>query len=642
MKRLKNVCCFYAMTIAVIIYCISGASYAEQSRGFKVVFKNKAGDDVGFYSGNHALLVGVSDYTDGWPDLESIPGELEKIKNLLSKRGFSVQTVLNPNSRELSRAFMDFIDEYGYNKDDRLLFFFSGHGYTRKSGKKGYLVPTDAPDPRKDEKKFLRKAVDMGQVLSWARQMESKHALFLFDSCFSGTIFKTRALPKHPPHINDFTSRPVRQFITAGSAGEEVPARSIFVPSFIKALNGEADINRDGYITGTELGMFLHDKVLNYSKIQTPQYGKIRDPDLDEGDFVFQLPKTAKTKIKTVQTETPSPTSSIPDPETDAWMLVKASDDISDLEFYLDSYPKGKYSVSARIKLKQLKRKQKGKTKKQKKNGVVKKRKKHHSAEWKNKDGSFWLYINGKSYGKESESSWWDDNLLVFIPSKKEYYLLEDYKHRADDTLRPAKKMHTPNNTFWRNKNGSFWVIIDGVSYGSGTKSVWIDNHLLAYVPKHKKYYLMEDYNKKADNTLRPTKIIKSPNRSLWLNKNGNFRVIVDGTSYSSGINNAWIDDHLLAYVPKHKKYYLMENYKKRSDNTLRPAKIIYTPNSTLWRNKNGSYWVYIDGKSYGTGTESEWKGDDLLVYVKNLKNHYLLEDYDKNNTNTLIPAKKY
>ena len=85
-----------------------------------------------------------------------------------------------------------------------------------------------------------------------------------------------------------------------------------------------------------------------------------------------------------------------------------------------------------------------------------------------------------------------------------------------------------------------------------------------------------------------------------------------------------------------------MENYKKRSDNTLRPAKIIYTPNSTLWRNKNGSYWVYIDGKSYGTGTESEWKGDDLLVYVKNLKNHYLLEDYDKNNTNTLIPAKKY
>ena len=96
MKRLKNVCCFYAMTIAVIIYCISGASYAEQSRGFKVVFKNKAGDDVGFYSGNHALLVGVSDYTDGWPDLESIPGELEKIKNLCtSSKTFSDNSNIN-------------------------------------------------------------------------------------------------------------------------------------------------------------------------------------------------------------------------------------------------------------------------------------------------------------------------------------------------------------------------------------------------------------------------------------------------------------------------------------------------------------------------------------------------------------------
>ena len=233
------------------------------------------------------MLIGVSDYRAGWPDLENIPAEIDSLADSLRDHGFSVKTVLNPDSDELQDSFKRFIDRYGYDSQNRLLFFFSGHGYTRKQGKKGYLVPADAPDPREDDRGFVRKALSMSQVNTWARQIEAKHALFLFDSCFSGTIFKTRALPEHPPHITSLTAKPVRQFITAGSAGEEVPARSVFVPSLIKALRGEADIDRDSYITGTELGMFLHRKVMSYNSRQTPQYGKIRDPELDEGDFVL-------------------------------------------------------------------------------------------------------------------------------------------------------------------------------------------------------------------------------------------------------------------------------------------------------------------------------------------------------------------
>ena len=129
----------------------------------------------------------------------------------------------------------------------------------------------------------------MNRILTWSREIEAKHALFLFDSCFSGTVFKAKALPKIPPHISDVTSRPVRQFISAGSAGEEVPANSVFTPSFVRAVRGEGDLDRDGYVTGTELGMYFHKKVLSYNTGQHPQYGKIRDPDLDEGDFVFAL-----------------------------------------------------------------------------------------------------------------------------------------------------------------------------------------------------------------------------------------------------------------------------------------------------------------------------------------------------------------
>ena len=278
-------------------------SQDKPSRGIRVVqvVTNK-GRKVDLYTGSHALLVGVSEYTAGWPKLESIPGEMDLLQQALEEQGFSVTRVNSPNSRELRRAFEDFIEKYGFEEQNRLLFFYSGHGYTRTVGarRKGYLVPADAPDPRKDIKGFNRRALTMNQVQTWARRIEAKHALFLFDSCFSGTIFKSRAAMPVPRHITDKSTKPVRQFITAGSAGEEVPAQSVFLPSFIRAIQGEGDLNNDGYVTGTELGQFLHQRVMSYNTGQTPQYGKIRDPALDEGDFIFTLARTMKPVVANI------------------------------------------------------------------------------------------------------------------------------------------------------------------------------------------------------------------------------------------------------------------------------------------------------------------------------------------------------
>ena len=100
---------------------------------------------------------------------------------------------------------------------------------------------------------------------TYARNIDAKHVLYIFDSCFSGSIFAlSRAVPEA---INYMTSKPVRQFITAGSENEQVPDRSIFKSQFIAAMRGEADNDRDGYVTGTELGMFLQSKVVNYSTV---------------------------------------------------------------------------------------------------------------------------------------------------------------------------------------------------------------------------------------------------------------------------------------------------------------------------------------------------------------------------------------
>ncbi len=59
---------------------------------------------------------------------------------------------------------------------------------------------------------------------------------------------------------------PVRQFITSGSSKEKVSDKSIFREQFVSALEGEGDMDNDGYVTGTELGEFLLSTVVNYTK----------------------------------------------------------------------------------------------------------------------------------------------------------------------------------------------------------------------------------------------------------------------------------------------------------------------------------------------------------------------------------------
>lgn len=193
---------------------------------------------------------------------------------------------MNPTGLQLRRAIDDFMGRYGFEPGNRLVFFFSGHGYTLDAGERGFFVPRDAPDPLRDESGFRRVALSMQQVATWAQELTARHALFAFDSCFSGAIFRTRDRPI-PQRLSASTAQPVREFLSAGGAGEPVPARSVFTPLVVRALNGAADLDGDGFVTGTELGNFVQREVIEYRTGQTPQFGKIRDVRFDLGDIVF-------------------------------------------------------------------------------------------------------------------------------------------------------------------------------------------------------------------------------------------------------------------------------------------------------------------------------------------------------------------
>lgn len=346
--------CRFVIACILLLYSVSSA--ASEERGIHIT--GTGSGTMQIYRESHALVIGISDYLKDWPDLPGVKEDIKAVADALRSEGFAVVTVDNPTRRQLEDEFNSFISTFGQDPDNRLLFYFAGHGHTLKlsyGGEMGYIVPTDAPSPSRDKNGFLSTAMDMQMIEVYARRVQSKHAIFLFDSCFSGAIFSlSRAIPEN---ISYKTTLPVRQFLTSGSAEEQVPDKSVFRQQFIAALEGESDLNGDGFVTGTELGEFLQNKVVNYSRgAQHPQYGKIRDPNLDKGDFVFLLPGAPASRQKI-----PQPTmkaASLGDPEKEMWDLVKNSQEMTDIETFLSSYPNGRFADVARLKKTQLQRKE--------------------------------------------------------------------------------------------------------------------------------------------------------------------------------------------------------------------------------------------------------------------------------------------
>ena len=298
---MKRYSLFLLLSISCGTILLITADELFSQRGMKITVRTETGKEIPLYANSYALVVGNGNYTNGWSPLDGALQDVKEVKTTLEKHSFHVTLKTNLNAAAFRRAFAEFVLKSGKDRDNRLLFYFAGHGYTRKSATNddlGYLVMVGAPLPQTDEVGFELESIDMESLVTQAEKILARHALFVFDSCFSGTILNTRDDKKRPESISDSVAYPVRQFITAGRAGETVPDNSAFKEAFLNLLEGRADEPfPDGYITGEELGFYLKNQVPVYSSAQHPQYGKIRNPKLDQGDFVFVLGNTDTPEI---------------------------------------------------------------------------------------------------------------------------------------------------------------------------------------------------------------------------------------------------------------------------------------------------------------------------------------------------------
>jgi tetratricopeptide (TPR) repeat protein len=291
-------------------------------------------DDIqkALYHRGHALLIGVSRYTGGWPQLPSVTNDLQNLKEGLAPYFETVETVQSPSVADIRAKMRAFLLDQWNRPGERLFIYYSGHGFTdfnqvsRQSD--GYITGSDTP-LYKDDGRAVANALPFTEVDSWSRQTKAKHVLMVFDSAFSGSLFQTKGSAPEPTGIEfdgvrKMLGRPMRYYITAGRQNEEVSADSTFAKLLLRGLRGEADVHHQGIISAEELGSYLYHEVPRYSqRPQTPQYASIANATLSEGQFFFLIVGKAAVEAEApaarakqaTENAAPKKISSLPPPE---------------------------------------------------------------------------------------------------------------------------------------------------------------------------------------------------------------------------------------------------------------------------------------------------------------------------------------
>lgn len=114
------------LVVMILVAMFSTANGSD--RGLVVV--DRDGNSAITYGQSHALVIGISDYTNGWPDLPGVPKDINQVSDALEKQGFFVNKVIDPNHEKLLEAFDNFISSNGMNPENRLLIYYAGHGHT--------------------------------------------------------------------------------------------------------------------------------------------------------------------------------------------------------------------------------------------------------------------------------------------------------------------------------------------------------------------------------------------------------------------------------------------------------------------------------------------------------------------------------
>ncbi|MGQ9609622.1 MAG: caspase family protein [bacterium] len=248
----------------------------------------------------YSVIIGINEYkNDGITSLSVAKNDAQAIYNLITDPmlgGFPKENVRLLTDAQASREnIIKIIGDWLPNQvssDDLVMIFYAGHGGVEfdktgeePDGKRKYIIPYDA-----NPNDLFSTAIANSEITILLEKIQSNKMIFLIDCCYSGGVTTGKEIIRSvsPPSTkiqtdvyNDFSGS--GRAVISASLPDQVSFElsnlnhGVFTYSLLKALSGEADLNKDGLVALiSEIYPFLANQVTSMAQ----KYGFQQNPML--------------------------------------------------------------------------------------------------------------------------------------------------------------------------------------------------------------------------------------------------------------------------------------------------------------------------------------------------------------------------
>jgi len=246
----------------------------EISRGLSIDVDREIPHGVVENGNGIALIVAISDYKDtGIPEVKYAKHDGEILREYLIKGlGYKPENILPKNPDELwtygniRRYIRSVLPSYlKPDGSSDLFIYYTGHGAPGMENHEAYLVPWDG-DPN-----YVNNdnAYNMKEFYLDIEKLKARQKIIVIDACFSGQSGSGTSLLRNASSailkVNNPAIADSSTVIFQSSGADQVSnwydekRHGMFTYFFLKGLQGDADYNRDGKITGDELIRYIND-----------------------------------------------------------------------------------------------------------------------------------------------------------------------------------------------------------------------------------------------------------------------------------------------------------------------------------------------------------------------------------------------
>jgi len=229
----------------------------------------------------YALLIGVSQYGPGLEPVPSAVKDVESMQRVLASPEMgnfppeNIKILKEPNKADMEEAIFWLFNNR--QKDDLLLFYFSGHG-VKDERRRLHLACHYASieDNKLHEPRALMSAT-LHDLMSRSR---SQRQVVILDCCFSGA-FPEGMVTKDDGlvHLEEQLGGKGRAILTSSSAIEYSFSKgdgfgnSVYTHYLVEGIEtGSADLDEDGYISAAELHEYASGQVKKVVPSMTPEF----------------------------------------------------------------------------------------------------------------------------------------------------------------------------------------------------------------------------------------------------------------------------------------------------------------------------------------------------------------------------------